>query len=963
MKLDWEKVFELCRSLWDSGKGDFIGAVIFVISTVIITYLFWKPLQGIIRQFSFFRQQMIIIPKALEKYKNTLEQETIRIAHSWKLEGQSLKDIFVQLSVHYANEPGKRVPLNEVLFNHFENKNINNPHPKRLILIGDAGSGKSVGMGYIARTIWKVPRKNLLVPILLTFSDAKQVKNENDLETILIKSLEKYQFENGKKGKRAEQFVKENLYAGNILIILDGLDELEKGIRFEVCKFFKAFFQTYPGIPFVISSRKAVWQQNPSIFDGLQYQLLEVANFTPNDIKVFTKHWQFSGPKSGEKLAELINSKTYLRNIAVNPLMLTIISFLYAQPKRILPDNRVKFYSECIDALLEQWDNTKMIDRANEFETVDKRTVLSELAYRHITNSSLSDGEIAKTMVLDTFTEVMQKLSRPIEKREKLLNEIVQNAELLVSVPPEGYVFPHRTFMEFFAANHFFEEHQGEQLLNLYLSDQGRWEETLLLFCGLNTNQNVADLIQNRLLTEFLNTMDSTNPNRLVFRALLESTRVNPKVADQILSAAAVYLNKNLDIEVVENLGFLAMNSSWEHSKAAKNILLDILDRPGSTNDTQTILLAAVILQDEEIKNRALSYVDKINLTEFLIRLGDDSEEFAIKLLQNIKPESYSAIFEGLRAAGKTRFLINFAIKSQSIIAKGEAALALFKPSPDSFEEFNNIDLTGTGIDPKGHLFDDLFYKLRWWRIPELNENGQRVVWLLCHCLQDWGIKNHKAFVSMKNLDKRIGFLLSIIFLKHHKQKIDHWDFGIVYSNLTGKIALWNFEGFIESGVAYAIVCIPNVILYFYTIISYFSFPVLALYILSCIPIAVLFIIEEIEGDRKISIQKTVLAGILLSLVFQPIFLMMGGSYLVLQVIKPSNSKYSVYNRKRELYFSFISSVFIILFFISIGSLQLWLIFAFISLITFFVHATIIEGALFPFVISNDFHKYLNAKD
>ena len=76
--------------------------------------------------------------------------------------------------------------------------------------------------------------------------------------------------------------------------------------------------------------------------------------------------------------------------------MLTIITFLYAQPKRILPDNRVKFYQECVDALLEKWDNAKQITRANDFESIDKVTILSALAYRHIVNAQTTGEEISK---------------------------------------------------------------------------------------------------------------------------------------------------------------------------------------------------------------------------------------------------------------------------------------------------------------------------------------------------------------------------------------------------------------------------------------------------------------------------------------------------------------------------------------------------------------------------------------
>ena len=81
-----------------------------------------------------------------------------------------------------------------------------------------------------------------LLPVLLTFSEIKTVTTPEELEKIIVRSLEKHQFEQGKRNNKAEAFVKENLYKGNMLLLLDGFDELDKNTRFEISRFLNQFF-------------------------------------------------------------------------------------------------------------------------------------------------------------------------------------------------------------------------------------------------------------------------------------------------------------------------------------------------------------------------------------------------------------------------------------------------------------------------------------------------------------------------------------------------------------------------------------------------------------------------------------------------------------------------------------------------------------------------------------------------
>ncbi|MBP6828912.1 MAG: NACHT domain-containing protein, partial [Saprospiraceae bacterium] len=371
-----DKIRTFLTTKFDLGQPDFWGAMFSWVLIGILAFIGLRIYKGTLSGFFFLQRRVVLIPRALRAYQRKLEEATLTIRHSWKLEGQDFRQLLVPVNFETAGS-GIRMGIGTFLAQHFGPGLC-----PRFVLTGEPGSGKSVAMGSIARQVWFLVRNPALVPVLLTFSDIKHVRTQEEMEEAVVKSLQKYQFEKGKRTRRACHYAQTKFYSGDILVLLDGFDELEKSARQQTARFLEAFFSTYPQIPFVISCRTAVWKDSPGVFAMLHPEVVSMVRFNNNDIRQFLSAWQFQGNKSSEQLGELIRTKPYLQTIAENPLMLTIIAYLYAQPKRILPDNRVKFYQECVDALMEEFDNTKQIERANEFQTIDKVTILSHIAYR-----------------------------------------------------------------------------------------------------------------------------------------------------------------------------------------------------------------------------------------------------------------------------------------------------------------------------------------------------------------------------------------------------------------------------------------------------------------------------------------------------------------------------------------------------------------------------------------------------
>jgi predicted NACHT family NTPase len=294
-----------------------VAAVIFALFVLFLKKLAKSSL-GLV---DFFRRG-VKEKTGLDTYRKTLEEKTLRISHPWMKEDQFLTDILVPIYFE-VQQMSRREELETFLAREYKK----NPR-LRLVITGKPGSGKTIAMRVIARATRTFDTDSQPVPVSMTFSDIKGISDPDRLEHIIIEKLKYYQFEKGdKKNNTAERFVEENLYTGKLFLLFDGFDELDKANRETAAKLLNHFLGTYENIPAAISSRTAVYESEPA-FAGLQPCNIGMAPFTPFAVLKFLSLWKFEENKSARDLFEMINGKAHLAEMASNPLMLTIITFL-----------------------------------------------------------------------------------------------------------------------------------------------------------------------------------------------------------------------------------------------------------------------------------------------------------------------------------------------------------------------------------------------------------------------------------------------------------------------------------------------------------------------------------------------------------------------------------------------------------------------------------------------------------
>jgi hypothetical protein len=350
---------------------------------------------------------------------------------------------------------------------------------KRLMVKGLPGAGKSMLMKYI---VFKYAEGGFVelpdrpVPILL------ELHRLNDptttLEKQLVEELKRNDFDHG------ESFAARNLKNGRLMLLLDGLDEVSGGERARVVQHVKDFMGQYGKCRVVITCRTAVYRND---FGENVEQTMDIVDFNDSQIRQFLRSWELDSipDKSVEQLMQTLLQRPLILKMARNPLLLTIIAYLYADTDVKLPQSRAEFYRKATDILLDVWH-----EKYNTFPARKKRRVLEQLALanqdsaRERPHDPMSmDYETVKRQALLALKEDLKP-----EEAESLIAEIEKRSGLLLSIDGGArYQFAHLTLQEYFAATKLKDD--GAGLVGRFRADPERWRETVKLWCGLEHGQ------------------------------------------------------------------------------------------------------------------------------------------------------------------------------------------------------------------------------------------------------------------------------------------------------------------------------------------------------------------------------------------------------------------------------------------------------------------------------------------
>ncbi|GAA2660174.1 NACHT domain-containing protein [Streptomyces aculeolatus] len=380
----------------------------------------------------------------------------------------------------------------------------------RVLLRGEAGSGKTTLLRWLAITAARggfteeLAEWNGLTPVLVKLRDYAGRKPPNP-EAMLDGVAGPI------TGVMPRGWVERRLDAGNVLLLIDGVDELLHRERQEVRDWLRRLLGQYEDVRVVVTSRPAAagadWLRRED------FTALHLDRMTPPDLAAFVRQWhqavrELGGelpcavddiPQYEQSLLTSLKDRAHLQSLASTPLLAAMLCAMHLNRGRHLPQDRMELYRNALHTLVHDRDADRRVPSAadSELSLGDKLLILRDLAWRLSDNNRTEIDADRAAGYVTAKLRGMRHLD--VLDGTQVLAQLRQRSGVLRSPAEDRIDFVHRTFQEYLAAEEAAEEDRIGNLVERAHLDL--WRETIIMTAGhanARQREELLDGILNR---------------------------------------------------------------------------------------------------------------------------------------------------------------------------------------------------------------------------------------------------------------------------------------------------------------------------------------------------------------------------------------------------------------------------------------------------------------------------------
>ena len=368
---------------------------------------------------------------------------------------------------------------------------------RRLVILGDPGSGKTTMMKAVAAGValrqW--PELKQLVPVFVTLRSYAVRSSEEPLFDYLAREVLP-----NLGLPLAESILRSLIDQRRLLLILDGLDEVDEDQLDALGKAVTFFLEDHDPdshLRVFATCREQNYSQlhDPDLLRNIGFRDYRLGSLSDREVDemVAKRSVDFEREKKSQvEFLSAIRERDRVSELHRNPLLLTLSIALYLhRPQQNVPQSLSDFYKESIEHLLKRHDfpSQRGVTRRNNFSTPDKFQFLRSFALDQLIKARKANRDFGDFGLSDLIEHAeghaRQSVNIRPEQADAFIREVHLNAGL-ISKTGEGdlYAFAHRSFHEFCAAQELVR--QGDAGLQTVLDNalDPLWRQTILFYAG-----------------------------------------------------------------------------------------------------------------------------------------------------------------------------------------------------------------------------------------------------------------------------------------------------------------------------------------------------------------------------------------------------------------------------------------------------------------------------------------------